>query len=197
MSKPIVDETEATYSVARTESRCTGEPLRDRNGGLWIGTLQRGLLHAHQAITDTFRRADGLSGDWVTAIFEDREGNVWVATIDGLDRFSDVAVATLSQEQGLSNAVVGSVLAAKDGSVWLGTYDGLNRWRDGQLTIYRKGGAGSTSGSGKREPNRFVALGALGGPRSVREITDSGLPDDYNKALFQDDQSNIKKDSSS
>jgi len=45
---------------------------------------------------DVFSQADGLSGDFVSAIFEDREGNIWVATIDGLDRFRESAVATSS-----------------------------------------------------------------------------------------------------
>ena len=113
--------------------------LRDRDGGLWIGTVNLGLLHAHQGRTDLFTRADGLSGEGVLRLFEDREGNVWVATNGGLDRFRNFAVATISVKQGLSSDNVGSVLAARDGSVWLGTGDGLNRWNDGQITIYRKG----------------------------------------------------------
>ena len=107
--------------------------LRDRNGGLWIGTNDQGLLHVHQGRTDLFARSDGLSGDFVYSLFEDREGNIWVATDDGLDRFRDFAVPTISVKQGLSNATVWSVLAARDGSVWLGTRDGLNRWNDGKL----------------------------------------------------------------
>jgi len=112
--------------------------LRDRNGGLWIGTQDRGLVHVHQGKTDLFTQSDGLSGDNVVSLFEDREGNIWVATNNGLDRFRDFAVPRISVKQGLSNANVTSVLAGKDGSVWLGTFDGLNRWRDGEITIYRK-----------------------------------------------------------
>jgi signal transduction histidine kinase/ligand-binding sensor domain-containing protein len=116
--------------------------LRDRNGGLWIGTADQGLLHMHGGKTDLFARSDGLSSDSIERLFEDREGNIWVATDDGLDRFRDFAIPTISTKQGLSNAAVQSVLAARDGSVWLGTFDGLNRWNDGQVTIYRKGDSG-------------------------------------------------------
>jgi signal transduction histidine kinase/ligand-binding sensor domain-containing protein len=116
--------------------------LPDRNGGLWIGTADRGVLHVHQGKTDVFARSDGLSSDSITRLFEDREGNIWVATTEGLDRFRDFAAPTISVKQGLSNAVVGSVLAARDGSVWLGTLDGLSRWKDGRVTIYRKGDSG-------------------------------------------------------
>ena len=72
----------------------TGRPfpsrsiLRDHEGALWIGTTDRGLVHMHQGKTDVFGRSDGLSGDFVERIFEDREGNIWVPTIEGLDRFS-------------------------------------------------------------------------------------------------------------
>ncbi len=112
--------------------------LRDRNGGLWIGTGDRGILHLHQGRTDVFTQSDGLSGNNVARLFEDREGNIWAATLDGLDRFRDLAVPTISVKQGLSSANVWSVLAARDGSVWLGTPKGLNRLNDGQITVYRK-----------------------------------------------------------
>jgi signal transduction histidine kinase/ligand-binding sensor domain-containing protein len=116
--------------------------FRDRNGGLWIGTSDRGILHVHQGRTDAFAQTDGLSADFIHAIFEDREGNIWVATTDGLDRFRDFSVPTISAKQGLSSDAVGSVLAARDGGVWLGTVNGVNRWNDGQITIYRKRSSG-------------------------------------------------------
>jgi signal transduction histidine kinase/ligand-binding sensor domain-containing protein len=109
--------------------------LRDRNGGLWIGSRDRGVVHVHQGRTDVLLPADGLSGDHVNSLFEDREGNIWTSTVEGLDRFRDPTVATLTAKQGLSRATVGSVLADKDGSLWLATYGGLNRWDRGQITI--------------------------------------------------------------
>ena len=53
--------------------------FRSSDGGLWIGTV-RGLLHLYKGRIDGFSVADGLSGDLVTSIFEDREGSVWVST---------------------------------------------------------------------------------------------------------------------
>jgi signal transduction histidine kinase/ligand-binding sensor domain-containing protein len=154
--------------------------LRDRNGSLWIGTTDRGLLHVHEGRTDVFDQSDGLSGDYINKFFEDREGNIWVATMNGLDRFRDFAVSTISVKQGLSNAVVWSVLGAKDGSVWLGTPDGLNRLNNGQITIYRK--RGPQGGSGGTKQKREV---------NVREVADGGLPDDGVESLFQDDGGRI------
>ena len=150
--------------------------LRDREGGLWIGTSSRGLLHVHQGKTDVFAPADGLSGEFVRSILEDREGNIWVATHDGLDRFRDFAVSTISPKQGLSTSSIYAVLAARDGGVWLSTADGLNRWNNGRVTVYRK----STGRSLTREAQQ----------RSM-EVSDSGLQDNGVGSLFQDERGRI------
>jgi signal transduction histidine kinase/ligand-binding sensor domain-containing protein len=112
--------------------------LRDRDGGLWIGTHQRGLIHVHHGRTDIFKKSDGLSGDIIAGLFEDREGNIWVSTSGGLDRFRELPVTTISVKQGLSSDYTQSVVAATDGSIWVGTHDGLTRWKNGQTTIFRK-----------------------------------------------------------
>jgi signal transduction histidine kinase/streptogramin lyase len=145
--------------------------LRDRDGGLWIGTQHQGLVHLHQGKTDVFSLSEGLSGEDVYTLFEDREGSIWVATPNGLDRFRDFAIATFNVNQGLSSVFVGSVLAARDGSVWLGTFGGLNRWNNGQLTIYREQSGHAMTG--------------------VREIVGSGLPDKGVGSLFQDARGRI------
>jgi signal transduction histidine kinase/ligand-binding sensor domain-containing protein len=112
--------------------------LRDHEGGVWIGTDSQGLVHLHQGRTDVFRQSDGLSGDFVSAMFEDHEGNLWVATLDGLDHFRNFIVPTFSVRQGLSNSVVFSVLADKNGDVWFGTASGLDKWHNGKITTYDK-----------------------------------------------------------
>ena len=111
--------------------------LRDRDGGLWIGTVERGLIHVHQGRTDVFTTSNGLSGDVILSLFEDREGNIWVGTSGGLDRFRELPFTNISAREGLSSDDTQSVLAAADGSVWVGTHDGLTRWKDGQPTVFR------------------------------------------------------------
>jgi ligand-binding sensor domain-containing protein/signal transduction histidine kinase len=115
-----------------------GTVLRDRNGGLWIGTTAHGLVHSYAGKTSMFTHSDGLSSDQVFALFEGREGTIWVATSDGLDQFRELPVTSLSVKQGLSSATASSVLAARDGSIWIGTTDGLSRWYHGRTTIYRR-----------------------------------------------------------
>lgn len=111
--------------------------LRDRDGGLWIGTSAHGLVHSYHGKTSVFTHADGLSNDLVVSLFEDREGSIWVATPNGLDEFRESPVGSLSASSGLSSTTATSILAARDGSIWIGTADGLDRWKDGRMTIYR------------------------------------------------------------
>jgi signal transduction histidine kinase/ligand-binding sensor domain-containing protein len=107
--------------------------LRDRDGAMWIGTQDQGLIHNHRGRIDRFAHRDGLSGDFVVTMLEDREGNVWIATLNGIDRFRAVAVTTITSAQNLWADTVVSVLAARDGSVWLATLGGLNQWIDGAI----------------------------------------------------------------
>ena len=156
--------------------------LRDREGGLWIGTRDRGLIHVRQGKADAFRQSDGLSGNDVLRLFEDREGSIWVATLDGLDRFRDLAVSTFSVKQGLSNAVVGSVLASRDGSVWFSTNTALNRRNNGQIITYdRRQGelVGLVPGSLFQDTRGRVWVSTLGGVGYVeneRFVPVSGVP---------------------
>src|SRR5208282_196118 len=54
--------------------------LKDRDNGLWIGTTNQGIYRIHGGKADHFRSADGLSSDSVESFYQDREGNLWVAT---------------------------------------------------------------------------------------------------------------------
>jgi len=165
----LIDGTIEMRALAIDDATDYRKLFRDRDGGLWIGTLHAGLLHMHQGKTDVFSSSDGLSGDSVISITEDREGSIWVATTDGLDRFRDLTIPTMTNKQGLSSNLAWAVLAAKDGSVWISTSTGLDRWKDGELTIYRKHAPGIRDTRG-----------------AVREIVDERLPDDEFRSLFED-----------
>ena len=160
-------------------TRSTSHLLRDRDGGLWIGTYGAGIAHLHHGTMDVFTQLDGLSGDSVDALFEDREGSIWAVTNEGIDRFRDAAVASYSVNQGLSNAQVSSVLAARDGSVWIGTGDGLDRWTSGRVTVYRERNARTALASSRRVSHE------------VDEITGRGMPVGIVSSIFQDSRGRV------
>ena len=156
--------------------------MRDRDGGVWIGT-NNGLMHVHRGRTDSYARLDGLTGNVVTSLYEDREGSVWVATLDGLDQFRNLTIPTITQAQGLRGPP-SSALAGRDGSIWVGTFNsGLNRLKDGQLANYHVGSHPVLNGALQNE-HRTVA-------GSTREVVDNGLGDDRAATLARDDQGRI------
>ena len=112
------------------------DALRDRDQGFWFSTHERGLVHWRSGKADTFSQSDGLTGDNVTDLFEDREGNIWVATSAGLDRFRPYNIPTIAAKEGLANADVWSVLATSDGSILIGTNRGLHRWKQGEISLF-------------------------------------------------------------
>jgi signal transduction histidine kinase/streptogramin lyase len=141
-------------------------------------------LHLYQGRVDRFTRADGLSGDTVFDLLEDREGNIWAVTEHGVDRFRDLPVTTLSKREGLSEDTAGSVIASKDGGVWIGTGKGLNRVQDnGKISVYGKSNGLPSESIGSlfedRDGTLWVssALGlAYGGAGGFHIVTGPGNP---------------------
>ena len=100
--------------------------LMDRKQSLWIGTESEGLYRIHNGAADHYGTADGLSGNEVGSLYEDREGNLWVVTNKGVDFFRETPVVTFSTSTGLVGTNIEAVLASTKGFVWVGTQGGLN-----------------------------------------------------------------------
>ncbi len=110
--------------------------LRDRHASLWIGSRQAGLVRITNVQTDKFTSTDGLSGDYVTAIYEDTEGDIWVATSSGLDRFRNVSVATFTKREGLIDDRVTAVTPARTGGVWVADEHALLQIKEKKIIPY-------------------------------------------------------------
>jgi ligand-binding sensor domain-containing protein/signal transduction histidine kinase len=132
----FVDGKPEAYQLPGSVEQIRGRRmLRDRDGSLWIGTFNRGIVHVREGRVDVFGSADGLSGETASSLFEDREGNIWVATESGLDRFRDFAIATFSTNQGLPSSRIQSVLEDREQGIWLATRNNVNRLQNGQVTV--------------------------------------------------------------
>jgi signal transduction histidine kinase/ligand-binding sensor domain-containing protein len=92
----------------------------DRQQTLWVGTEAQGLYHIHDGHADHYGAEQGLTGNEVHSIYEDREGNVWVTTDRGVDLFRDVAIVSFSTTEGLSGSDFRGVIARNDHSIWAG-----------------------------------------------------------------------------
>jgi signal transduction histidine kinase/ligand-binding sensor domain-containing protein len=102
--------------------------LVDRDGNLWLGgaglhrmtpTQSRLDVSANQGSPslDAFSADDGLSSNRVRSLFEDREGNLWVSTAAGIDRFARSEVVRAPVPHGLSGDA--AIIATRDNTVWI------------------------------------------------------------------------------
>ena len=74
----------------------------------------------------------------MTAALEDREGNIWVGTTRGIDRFRNPKLRHVSSLEGLSSDFITTVHpAAQSGSMWVGTATGgVNLVAEGKVTRF-------------------------------------------------------------
>lgn len=102
----------------------------DRAGGIWIGTVEDGIYHVHQQSADHYTQRNGLASNNIESFFEDREGNIWVASSLGIDRFRESPIVTFSALEGLSSDSVSAVFPTRDGGIWIGNNYALDYLKD-------------------------------------------------------------------
>lgn len=102
---------------------------------LWIGTNGSGVyvfdVTTRRYIKHYYLSANGqnrLINDWISSIFCDKEGVVWIGTYEGLNSVNthsgEIKVYT-KEKNNLPGNVIYSIQADKHGNAWIGTTEGL------------------------------------------------------------------------
>jgi len=114
------------------------EVLVDRRQQIWAGTRDEGL---YQFQTNHFVPAPGaeILGAQIFALFEDRTGQLWAGTQNGLANFDGQKWKLFTTRDGLSENTVRAIAQDADGNLWIGTEnDGLNLFKDGKFSAIQK-----------------------------------------------------------
>src|SRR5260370_19774719 len=143
-STRTVDESQMSSGSSTIKTLDIHTVLRDGEGNTWIGTLGEGVARLrgdsdYLRNMESFSQPDGLSGDSVWCLLEDREHNIWVGTQSGLKRFRDEKAATLTRREGLASDSVDALAAGPEGAVWASTSVGIGRIGAGHDDLYIKG----------------------------------------------------------
>lgn len=123
----------ATHGKDAFDTHLLPRLLIDDAGNAWASDQVHGLFYmtpgangmpgARLADRRTFTTVDGLSSNAVTALFQGREGEVWVGTANGLDRFRKVSVL---RDLSTIGRHIGSPFADRRGRIYV-VDDGLRR----------------------------------------------------------------------
>ncbi|HEX8385101.1 MAG TPA: two-component regulator propeller domain-containing protein, partial [Rubricoccaceae bacterium] len=116
----------------------------DADGTVWVGTVGGGLRQltpgvdgvvVHEASADD---PAAIADDQVSDVMEDRQGVLWAATYNGLDRFDRASGTAVrlrhnpDDEATIASNEVLAVLPARDGTLYVGTDRSLDRSADGR-----------------------------------------------------------------
>ncbi len=152
----------------------------DSEQNIWIGTANKGIVKFIPAVRDLQSRT--LSGELnifsnrfelqyynANVFLEDREGNIWMGSDAGLNKYMGELFKLYNQDYGLPDNLIWSVLCDKEGSMWFGTSKGVSKFSFPLV-------------NGKKQYNNPI----------VKNYTvEDGLSENIVISMFEDSKSNI------
>lgn len=108
-----------------------------REGNIWFGTIGGGVYQYNPSASSSidknsftlFTTKDGLVNDVVLCMMEDKKGNIWFGTDNGVSRFKENKFYNYTTKDGLSDNSVNCITQDKTGKIWFGTRGGIS-WYD-------------------------------------------------------------------
>jgi len=110
--------------------------FEDSKGYLWFGTMSNGVARYDGKTLTFFNDEDGLVGNTVTAIAEDKDGVIWLGTHSGLSRYDGQSFQNFTSKQGLCFDQVSNILFDKTGQLWIGAWGGVCKYVDAQFEAF-------------------------------------------------------------
>jgi ligand-binding sensor domain-containing protein/signal transduction histidine kinase len=128
------------HPISAPGERCRVRSVyEDRNGMLWVGTVNLGLQTFNKGVWRAVPLTGLLTRQEVGAIAEDSRGTLWVGTKGDLHFREGDKFTPFRSASGEPIADVRAILEDRGGHLWFGTYrDGLYRWKDGKLDHFTR-----------------------------------------------------------
>jgi signal transduction histidine kinase/ligand-binding sensor domain-containing protein len=109
----------------------------DHQSRIWLGFQGEGGFGRFEEPSTLRRIGENDLPPGATDFASDKEGNVWVATEEGLFKYKDDRkIAHYTVKDGLRNDKIITVHFDRNDNLWLGTFDGLSRFKDGRFTNF-------------------------------------------------------------
>ena len=110
--------------------------LVDDKDRVWLGTWGGGLSILADEKFITYTTKDGLAGNYVSMLYQDPAGKIWVGSNQGLSKTERAADNRLgftnyTVDDGLYSRHVFSMTMTEDQSIWVGSYGGVAHFVEG------------------------------------------------------------------
>lgn len=104
--------------------------FQDSKGNLWFGTLGEGVVRYDVKTLTYFSNPEDFKNNTVYAINEDKNGNIWLGTDQGVYKYDGKVFRNYNQKDGLSHVDITrkGILVDKLGTIWVGTHGGVFRY---------------------------------------------------------------------
>lgn len=101
--------------------------FRAQDGTLWVGTDGRGIFRLGPGNASAqFTTANGLVNNFIRGVIQSRQGDLWIATDEGISRWSRGLFQSFTVQNGLAYFSVRTMLEDRTGDLWIGTDRGLS-----------------------------------------------------------------------
>ncbi|MBA4251864.1 MAG: hypothetical protein C0425_08365 [Chlorobiaceae bacterium] len=95
-------------------------------------------LHAQTPSYYHYTTSDGLASSTVFSIVQDRDGYIWLGTLNGLNKFDGKRFTTYRMEDGLNSNSITNIVAGDKDELFIGNFEkGINVFKDGKIENYR------------------------------------------------------------
>ena len=109
---------------------------RQPYGVLWVGAADS-LMRIQEGKITSFTTADGLAGNWVSSISDDRQGSLWISSPQGgLTRYRNGKFTAFNTKVGLFTDEIYCVLADNQDDLWLSSPRGIGHVKRKDLDDY-------------------------------------------------------------
>ncbi len=104
--------------------------INDRDGNLWFCTFGEGVFKydpssplktSFKSFINYTEEKDGLILDWIRSATQDKAGNFWFASRNGVSKFDGKSFLNFDKKNGLFYPNINTVMQDNEGKVWFGT----------------------------------------------------------------------------
>jgi signal transduction histidine kinase/ligand-binding sensor domain-containing protein len=125
-------------NLVGADVRCMAEST---NGVVWFGMFGGGLGKLENGVASQFRKADGLSSDFIQCLYLDEaDGALWIGTAEsGLTRFKNGKFSSITAANGLRDQVICHIADDGLGNFWISSQAGIMRASKAELNACADG----------------------------------------------------------